>query len=290
MAHARTLIPTSGSTGPFTVPFPYIDKDHVKVRIAGVPVGFSWVTSSTISLDDAPATDSELELRRETPLSPLNTFQNGPLDATGLNRVVKQALYVAQEKDDTFSLTDAGFDSSVAEAAAAAAGLSAAGALAAQGAAEAAQGEVEDALTSLAGVLAEYVKEDGTVPFSSTVQFPRGGLRPGGGPSFYETPEQAVRTTAGVYGPFDHGAAVPAVLVKAFARCKVADLGYSVGDEVEVPLFFTTNSYGVSCWSSATQVGGSQGHTVLNLWNKTTGAAASPTAASWRIVLRAYWL
>lgn len=277
MAHARTLIPTSGSTGPFTVPFPYIDKDHVKVRIAGVPVGFSWVTSSTISLDDAPATDSELELRRETPLSPLNTFQNGPIDAAGLNRAVKQALYVAQENDDTFSLTDAGFDSSVAEAAAVAAGLAAA-------AAQEAQEAAEDAVLG-------FVKADGTTPFTSVVEFPAGGLRPGGGPSYYESAELAVRTAGGAYGPLSHGGAVRPTLVQAWLRCVDADAGYSVGDEAQPMEYFSSPTYhGLWAWSSPTQVGGLQWHTALAVPHKGTLTPTGITASKWRVVFRCIWL
>lgn len=291
MAYSRTQIPTLGSTGPFAVPFKYINKSHVKVTILGLSVAFTWLTPTTIQLLSAPPGGSVLEIRRETPIGdPLVTFVAGPTPASGLNLVTQQVSFALQEAQDRFDGTMAGLDTSAAVAARDAAQGYAVSALGSASAASTSASNAAASASTVASALVPYTKTDGSKPFTAPIEIPRGGLRPGGGPSFYESPEQAVRTTAGPYGPFTHGASVPAVLVRSFARCVVADLGYSVGDEVEVPKFFVNNSYGITGWSSATQIGGTQGGNVLNLWDKTTGASAVCAAASWRIVLRAYWL
>lgn len=95
----------SGSTAVFSVPFPYLDKTHVQVRVAGVlkaqGVDYTWPTDSTIQLSaGSPTAGTIVERRRVTPVDPLTVFQPGNLDSGDLNVAELQALYVAQEASD----------------------------------------------------------------------------------------------------------------------------------------------------------------------------------------------
>jgi hypothetical protein len=95
----------SGSTAVFSVPFPYIDKSHVQVRVDGVllatPADYTWPTSSTIQLTAGnPTAGAVVERRRATPVDPLTNFSSGNLDSGDLNASLLQPLYVAQEGAD----------------------------------------------------------------------------------------------------------------------------------------------------------------------------------------------
>jgi hypothetical protein len=95
----------SGSTAVFSVPFPYIDKSHVQVRVDGVllatPADYTWPTSSTIQLTAGnPTAGTVVERRRATPVDPLTNFSSGNLDSGDLNASLLQPLYVAQEGAD----------------------------------------------------------------------------------------------------------------------------------------------------------------------------------------------
>jgi hypothetical protein len=280
MAHARTLIPTLGSNGPFTVPFPYFAKGHVKARIAGIPVDYSWLTSSTILLDETPASSADLEIYRETPSEPLVSFQNGPTDAYAHNAALRQSLYVVQEALDTFYLTDSGVDVALVEAAAAAAASSAATALAAAAVAE----DLADGLS-----LADYVLKDGSAPFTGAVTYPKYGLRPDGGPQFYESAGAAALLASGSYGPFTHGAARAPDYCAPVLRCLVADAGYSVGDETTPSSFYTSASFGISPWGSASQVGAVQGG-AASVQHKSTGSFTTVSSGRWELLLRCFWM
>lgn len=105
MVGTITRSTASGSTAVFSVPFPYLDRSHVQVRVAGVlkVVGtdFTWPTASTIQLVTGnPAAGTIVERRRVTPVDPLTVFQAGTLDSTDLNVSELQPLYVAQEVGD----------------------------------------------------------------------------------------------------------------------------------------------------------------------------------------------
>ncbi|RWI46826.1 MAG: hypothetical protein EOQ93_29300 [Mesorhizobium sp.] len=95
----------SGSTDTFSVPFGYLDKTHVQIRVAGVlktvGVDYTWTTASTIQLTAGnPAAGTIVERRRVTPGDPLTTFTPGNLDTGDLNVAELQTLYVAQEAED----------------------------------------------------------------------------------------------------------------------------------------------------------------------------------------------
>lgn len=94
----------SGSTDTFTVPFPYLDKTHVKVLINGVlltSLEYTWPTDGTIKITAGnPSAGALVERRRETPKDAIVTFFSGNLDTSDLNVSNLQPLYLAQEADD----------------------------------------------------------------------------------------------------------------------------------------------------------------------------------------------
>jgi hypothetical protein len=95
----------SGSTADFGVPFPYLDRTHVQVRLNGVlktlGVDYSFTTDSLIHMSGNPAAGVIVERKRVTPTDPLTNFTPGNLDTGDLNVGILQPLYVAQEGNDS---------------------------------------------------------------------------------------------------------------------------------------------------------------------------------------------
>lgn len=84
----------------FDVPFPYINRSHVKVRVNGTPVvPFSWPSATRLRLPAGVAGGAAIEIERETPVEEqLVKFQDGNiLTSEDLNIAVQQLLYKQQE-------------------------------------------------------------------------------------------------------------------------------------------------------------------------------------------------
>lgn len=84
----------------FVVPFPYLNRSHVKVKVNGVTLAIAaWPTASTIRVFNPQTAGAVVEIERETPLDgPLVKFQNGAtLTSEDLNTAVGQVLYRQQE-------------------------------------------------------------------------------------------------------------------------------------------------------------------------------------------------
>lgn len=95
----------SGSTANFSVPFPYLDKSHVKVSLDGVlldpATDYTWPNAGEVQLTAGnPTVGTIVERRRVTPTETLTVFAPGNLDSGDLNVGVLQPLYVAQEGSD----------------------------------------------------------------------------------------------------------------------------------------------------------------------------------------------
>jgi hypothetical protein len=84
------------------VAFAYIRREHVAVTVAGVPSTFTWVNSSLIQMDAAPANGAAVRVYRTTPISaPLVDFTDGAtLVAADLDTNSRQSIYIQQELDD----------------------------------------------------------------------------------------------------------------------------------------------------------------------------------------------
>ncbi len=103
--------PGNGATVDFSVPFPYLLRDHVKLYLGLVieagaydqllieGVDYTWTSDVQVQLAVAPAAGVQLTVRRETPNgSQIVPWQNGSnLIAADLNISDLQNLYVVQE-------------------------------------------------------------------------------------------------------------------------------------------------------------------------------------------------
>jgi hypothetical protein len=84
----------------FDVPFPFINRSHVKVRVNGtLTTPLSWPTAARLRLPNEVSGGAVVEIERETPIEEqLVQFQDGNiLTAEDLNKAVQQILYRQQE-------------------------------------------------------------------------------------------------------------------------------------------------------------------------------------------------
>lgn len=102
MAYSYTNYTGNGSTTQFSVPMPYIRKEHIHVYVNNVEVSFTWVNSTTALLASAPVNGAVVQVRRVTPLpSVLVDFSDGStIVAADLDTSNLQHLYTEQELDD----------------------------------------------------------------------------------------------------------------------------------------------------------------------------------------------
>ena len=97
-----------GATKDYSVPFPYLDVDHVEVTVSGLVLPFAaydWIGTQTIRLDTAPAVGAAVTIRRQTPLSQqIVQFKNGSVLAEEeLNKSIQQILFVQQELTELYN-------------------------------------------------------------------------------------------------------------------------------------------------------------------------------------------
>ena len=83
----------------FTVPFPYLDADDVKVTVDGEPTAVTWNNSSVLSISPAPGVGAIVYIQRRTNSNTLLVdFTDGStLTAKQLDLMAQQNLYLAQE-------------------------------------------------------------------------------------------------------------------------------------------------------------------------------------------------
>jgi hypothetical protein len=75
--------------------------------------------------------------------------------------------------------------------------------------------------------------------------------------------------------------------VAGYLKCKTAEAGFAIDDRVALPAFEDGGvDYGVQLTWNETNVGFTPGASGVRLMNKATGAMATITNASWRVVLR----
>jgi len=102
MAYSYVEYTSTGSTGPFSITFGYLEADHVTAYEAGVEVDFTWLTASTVELDSAPAVGATIRFQRTTPKdSRTVNFQDaGTLTEEDLDDSALQNFYISQEAAD----------------------------------------------------------------------------------------------------------------------------------------------------------------------------------------------
>jgi hypothetical protein len=104
MPYSYAVYTGNGATTQFTVPFPYIRREHVFASLDYVSAVFTWVNNTTVQISPAPANGVRVEVRRVTPVNnPLVDFTDGStLVAADLDTNALQQTYINQEQDDQF--------------------------------------------------------------------------------------------------------------------------------------------------------------------------------------------
>ena len=103
MAYAYNIYSAGSSQTDYTITFPYIKEEHVKVYVNYVDTSFTFHNATTARLASAPSSGTRVEVRRVTPPSAvLVDYADGStLTASDLDTSNLQHLYIAQELDDT---------------------------------------------------------------------------------------------------------------------------------------------------------------------------------------------
>lgn len=107
----------------------------------------------------------------------------------------------------------------------------------------------------------------------------------------FTSAEQAISNTAGTVTTVAHGLGVVPRSVRAVLRCKTAEFGYSIGDEVSAsrPADDSANTDS-TLWMDSTNVGFQQSST-WSTWrviNRGTTASNAITLANWKLVFYVY--
>jgi hypothetical protein len=103
---ARNEYTGNGSTTDFTVSFSYLTSTHVKVYLDGalktLTTDYTWVNSTTIRMNSAPASSSSLSIRRDTSSAArlVDYVSGSSLNEDDLDEDSLQAFYLAQEAID----------------------------------------------------------------------------------------------------------------------------------------------------------------------------------------------
>ena len=95
-----------GTNDLFSIPFPYLDKTHIKVFVNGTETtAFTWSTSSTIKLNSKPGAGVRVKVQRITPRDArLVDFADGTnFTEADLDMSANQMFYVVQETFDSIT-------------------------------------------------------------------------------------------------------------------------------------------------------------------------------------------
>jgi microcystin-dependent protein len=106
--NSKAKYTATGATRTFTVPFQYLDKSHVVVKLNGSlktsGTDYTFTSASTINFTTAPT--GTVEIYRSTPTDPLVDFQDASvLTEADLDTSARQPLYLAQESADSAALS-----------------------------------------------------------------------------------------------------------------------------------------------------------------------------------------
>ena len=116
MAYSRVTYTGDGSARSFSIPFLFLDRTHVTVKVAGVlktlTTDYVWLTDSTIQFVTAPASPLSIFIERVTPATTrLVDFQDASvLTAPDLDLSANQNFYIGQEaidRSDNLATVDA---------------------------------------------------------------------------------------------------------------------------------------------------------------------------------------
>ena len=104
----------------------------------------------------------------------------------------------------------------------------------------------------------------------------------------FESPEANIPGVAGGL-TYTHGLSSIPKIIQVFVRCKVADSGYSVGDEVLIGDYGDVGQT-QNAWASSIEVGWGQTHTgsTIVIADKNANAHSAISSPNWLIYIRAY--
>lgn len=94
---------SDGNQTDYTIIFPYLSSDHVKISFNGAvqdSSSYSFFTSTTIRLNTAAPAGTTVRVYRDTPQSVLTDFKDGYLPESELDNAYLQNLYHIQELQD----------------------------------------------------------------------------------------------------------------------------------------------------------------------------------------------
>lgn len=107
---SRIVYVGDGSTNLFSIPFSYLDRTHVKVKINGADLStsaYSFPSDGTVQTTSTPAAGARVMVYRETPDEALTVYQSGSvLSRDDLEVDSLQALYRIEEMEDRAVILD----------------------------------------------------------------------------------------------------------------------------------------------------------------------------------------
>lgn len=87
-----------GATATFSVPFPYLSRDHVFLGVAGVQVPFTWDSDTSVRPATVPLAGQIVEVRRFTPTqSPIDFSDGAVILEDTLDILARYCAYLAEE-------------------------------------------------------------------------------------------------------------------------------------------------------------------------------------------------
>ena len=106
MAYSFETYYPDGVADTFAIPFPYLNKNHILVRVDNTVVGFTFVSDGVVKTNAVPAAGSTVIVQRLTPVDavPVDFSNRGRLTERSLDLVVRFYLYVAQEARESIFL------------------------------------------------------------------------------------------------------------------------------------------------------------------------------------------
>lgn len=109
MALASVTYSGNGTSGPFSLPFPYIAREHIHAYVDEVEVPLSFLTNSTVSIPSEPGVGTSVKLKRSTPKTEPLVDWAGTANLTeeNLDLQALQVLYAMQETIDLAAETGA---------------------------------------------------------------------------------------------------------------------------------------------------------------------------------------
>lgn len=100
MASSYVEYTGDGVTVNYAIPFEFLDRDHVTVKVGGAAATFTWVNDGMITLTAAPAVGAHIFISRTSPSTALVDFTPGFLAEEDLDTAYKHGLYKAAEAVD----------------------------------------------------------------------------------------------------------------------------------------------------------------------------------------------